>query len=318
MSEYEIKFWNDNFFGIPVRFSKKEMPESKDYDKMPNYMIKQMKKNKYLNYTNNELETNININPEIYEKLKKFEEDTYSKPTSNGNGLYFDLTQGKLDIIKKKNPIFFRFMSKDEFRNFVINKYIYPNKEWTNQHVKNYIEKYSEEPRLIQKNSNAQITWSATTQKGMSIGPTLFSYAGNGMYLCMFKDVQNRFYKSLKNPGEKEWFALFRLYLNELLCVIKIGTKNNQMRNLLKSMNFYKKNINNIKNSNLEISGKRTIYNFLNEIADPFNFSINNNTKEVSGGGRYVYVKNYGKRKIRYFKNGKKYIILKGIKKSIK
>ena len=82
-------------------------------------------------------------------------------------------------------------------------------------------------------------------------------------------------------------------------------------------MKFYKSNINNIKDE-LQIDGRRNIYSFLNKIAKPFNFSIKNNTEEVSGGGKYVYVKNHGRRKIRYFKNGKKYIILKGKKKSIK
>ena len=41
----------------------------------------------------------------------------------------------------------------------------------------------------------------------------------------------------------------------------------------------------------------------------------NSNTPQVGG---YIYLKNIGKRKIRYYKNGNKYVIVKGRKKKIK
>ena len=41
----------------------------------------------------------------------------------------------------------------------------------------------------------------------------------------------------------------------------------------------------------------------------------NSNTPQVGG---YIYLKNIGKRKIRYYKNGNKYVIVKGKKKKIK
>ena len=36
---------------------------------------------------------------------------------------------------------------------------------------------------------------------------------------------------------------------------------------------------------------------------------------EVVGGGNYIKIKNHGTRKIRHYKNGKKYIIINGKKK---
>jgi len=43
-----------------------------------------------------------------------------------------------------------------------------------------------------------------------------------------------------------------------------------------------------------------------------------NNKNKISQAWGYIYLKNIGKRKIRYYKNGNKYVIVKGKKKKIK
>ena len=44
----------------------------------------------------------------------------------------------------------------------------------------------------------------------------------------------------------------------------------------------------------------------------------NRDNKNISHAGGFIHVKNIGKRKIRYYKNGNKYVIVKGRKKKIK
>lgn len=43
-----------------------------------------------------------------------------------------------------------------------------------------------------------------------------------------------------------------------------------------------------------------------------------NSSGPVTGGKKYIYIKNIGKRKIRYYKNGNPYVIIKGKKKKLK
>ena len=55
-------------------------------------------------------------------------------------------------------------------------------------------------------------------------------------------------------------------------------------------------------------------YNWLNKRQlNPYSVLFNNNNNN-KGGSQFIHIPNYGKRKIRYQKNGKAYVIVKGKK----
>ena len=112
------------------------------------------------------------------------------------------------------------------------------------------------------------------------------------------------FIKKFKNVKLFYLFGLFYFISEENFNLVKDGKKKKINK---KTEDFEKK---------YEISDNFKLFSMFNTNTDCINlrdsFQVNN-----KGGNKFIYIKNVGKRKVRYYKNGKKYVIIKKKKRKI-